>query len=69
MCYDEATIKKFTENFTSKDFDYLKFEPDNNLIIVDINSSKTQVKLKKIVLDYIGEIKLYISSKFGIGEL
>jgi hypothetical protein len=58
MPYAEGTIEKFTRFFGKEDFDYLKFEPENNVIIVDINSSKTQVRLKKIVTDFIGEIKL-----------
>jgi hypothetical protein len=68
MSYEQGTIEKFKRHFGKEDFDYLKFEPENNVIIVDINSSKTQERLKKIVSDFINEIKLYIPKKLGMGE-
>jgi hypothetical protein len=41
-------------------FDYIIYEPDDNLIVLDLDSVKTDNKLKKIAYDLIDDFKKYL---------
>jgi len=63
--YHPETIKNFTNYFDESDFDYLQFEPHNNIIILDVNSQRNLKRLHKIVSDLIQEMELYIKQKLN----
>ena len=59
--YWPNTIHYFKESFNRDDFDYIKYEPENKLIILDLDSNKTLKKLNEIVEDLICQLKIYLN--------
>jgi hypothetical protein len=57
--YKDSTISYFKESFNKEDFDYIKYEP--TLIVLDLDSAKTQKKLNKIAIGFIDHLKLYLN--------
>jgi|SRR5215204_2834623 len=57
--YKDPTISYFKELFNKEDFDYIKYEP--TLIVLDLDSAKTQKKLNKIAIGFIHHLKLYLN--------
>ena len=57
--YNNPTISYFKESFNKEDFDYIKYEP--TLIVLDLDSSKTQKKLNKIAIELIDHLKVYLN--------
>jgi hypothetical protein len=58
--YKDKTMHYFKESFNKDDFDYLKYDPDNKLIVLDLDSAKTLKKLNKIVAELIPRLKIYL---------
>lgn len=64
--YRANTITNFMKHFDKIDFDYLEFDYEKNLIILDINSQKTQKRLKTVILEFIKEVESYLKKElFG----
>ena len=59
--YWSNTINYFKKSFNRDDFDYLKYEPENKLIVLDLDSNKTLKKLNKIVVELISHLKIYLN--------
>ena len=58
--YKKKTRRYFKESFNKDNFDYLKYDPDNKLIVLDLDSNKTLRKLNKIVVELISHLKIYL---------
>jgi hypothetical protein len=58
--YDKEPLSYFKEKFSKDDFDYIIYEPDDNLIVLDLDSVKTQNKLKLIAYELIDELKKHL---------
>ena len=58
--YKDPTINYFKDPLNKNDFDYIIYEPDNYLIVLDLDSVKTQGKLKSIAYDLIDDLKAYL---------
>jgi len=56
--YFPNTVKYFNEYFDRNTFDYLKYDPEHNIIVLNLHSNKTQKELKRILrelMDGIGK--------------
>jgi hypothetical protein len=61
--YRENTITNFMKHYNKNDFDYLEFDYEKNLIILDINSRKTQKKLESVMSEFIQEVESYLKKE------
>lgn len=57
--YFPNTIKYFKEYFKDSTFDYLIYEPDNKIIILNLHSNKTQKELNKLLKELMNEIRKF----------
>lgn len=55
--YHHNTISQFLKEFNNNDFDYNKFDPSNNIIIIDMESGKTKSLLNNIASNLISELR------------
>jgi hypothetical protein len=63
--YSREAIDNFKRYFNESTFDYLKYEPLSFLIIPDMNSQKTKLKLSELVSQFLVELKSYLECKFN----
>lgn len=49
--YNQSTIDMFTKEYSNTDFDYLQYDPQNRILILNPNSHKTLKKLNGIALE------------------
>jgi hypothetical protein len=59
--YFQNTIKYFNEYFDEKSFDYLRYEPEKRIIILNHHSAKTRKKLRTILQELLGDIETYLN--------
>jgi hypothetical protein len=59
--YRDPTMPYFKEPFNKDDFDYIKYKPESNLIVLDLDSNKTQRKLNEIVVELLNHLKIYLN--------
>jgi hypothetical protein len=62
--YRDSTMHYFKESFNKDDLDYIKYEPESNLIVLDLDSNKTQRKLNEIVVELINHLKIYLNLEY-----
>ncbi|MEP6576219.1 MAG: hypothetical protein ABJB85_07320 [Nitrososphaerota archaeon] len=59
--YFSNTVKYFKEHFDEKTFDYLKYDPDHSIIILNLHSSRTQRELNRLLRELsTEEIRKYL---------
>jgi hypothetical protein len=58
--YFENTMKYFLEYFDQNTFDYLKYDPEHNVIIINLNSDKTQNELHRLLKELLNQIKILL---------
>ena len=59
--YKDKTMYYFKGSFNKDDFDYLKYESENNLIVLDLDSAKTLKNLNKIAIELINHLRVYLN--------
>lgn len=58
--YIPSTIKYFLEYFDENSFDYLRYDLDNKIIILNLNSNKTKNQLNRLVKALMKEIRILL---------
>jgi hypothetical protein len=53
-------IRDFNTYFRTNEFDFKRYEPNNNIIILDPSSTTTQQSLEKVARDLIREVKSFL---------
>jgi hypothetical protein len=64
--YNKKTIENFNNYFDKNSFDYLKYDPTNFIIVIDLNSKASQVCLSQIASDFKDALRLHLLGKFGL---
>ncbi len=58
--YFPNTVKYFKEYFDESTFDYIKYDPDHSIIILNLHSNRTQKELNRLLKELMDEIGKYL---------
>ncbi|MGI0021672.1 MAG: hypothetical protein ACRD9Q_02310 [Nitrososphaeraceae archaeon] len=56
----DKTIAYFNKYFDKDTFDYMKYEPEHGIVILNLHSDKTQKQLNKLLKELLNETRKYL---------